>query len=318
VADRGEKQLNQSAIGLATPPAPDAEAADTPWTGLARGRSFFMDDAIRRIAEKATLYARAGACVHFRGVAGSGKTSLALHVAETLGRPVSFMAGNDWLTSSDFIGREIGQSSVSVVDRYVQTVRRTETMTRSEWKESILATAMERGHTLVYDEFTRASPQANSTLLSVLEEGILVVTDQASERSVIRAHPCFRILLTSNPHDYVGVNSAPDALLDRVLTLTVEEPSDETLVGIVARRSGLDIAAAGRIVRLVRAAREATGAVPLGSMRTAILIARVAAYGRGDGVMPDAALAVVAADVFAGRGAAITPSEAARLLATDS
>jgi gas vesicle protein GvpN len=310
--------LNQPAIGLATPPASDADVIDTPWTGLARGRSFFMDDAIRRVADKAALYARAGACVHLRGIAGSGKTSLALHVAEALGRPVSFLAGNDWLTSSDFIGREVGQSSVSIVDRYVQTVRRTETMTRAEWRESILATAMERGHTLVYDEFTRASPQANSTLLSVLEEGILVVTDQASERSVIRAHPCFRILLTSNPHDYVGVNSAPDALLDRVLTLTVEEPSDDTLAGIVARRSGLGPEASGRIVRLVRAARAATGAVPLGSMRTAILIARIAAFGQREGMMPDAALGVVAADVFTGRGASITSAEVARLLAQDS
>ncbi len=308
--------MNQPAISIATASPADAAMADTPWSGLARGRAFFIDDDIRRTADKAIFYARAGAPVHFRGIAGSGKTSLALHVAEALGRPVSFLAGNDWLTSSDFIGREIGQSSVSVVDRYVQTVRRTETMSRVEWKDSALAVAMERGHTLVYDEFTRASPQANSTLLSVLEEGVLVVTDQASDRSLIRAHPCFRVLLTSNPHDYVGVNSAPDAFLDRVLTLEVEEPSPATLTGIVARRSGLDLPVANRIVRLVGAVRQARPGVPLASMRTAILIARIAAYAERDGTLPDTALAGIAADVLAGRGADVPAEELAGLLAS--
>ena len=290
-------------------------AAESPWSGIARGRSFFIDDAIRRLADKAILYTRAGICVHLRGAAGSGKTSLALHIAEELGRPVTFLAGNDGLTTTDFMGREVGQSSVSVVDRYVQTVRRTETMTRSEWKDSMLAVAMERGHTLIYDEFTRAPPEVNATLLTVLEEGVLVLTDQASERSAIRAHPCFRILLTSNPHDYVGVNSAPDALMDRVLTLSVDTPPIETLTGIVAQRSGLDRAMAGRIVRLVQAAQEATQAPALASIRTAIMIARVAAFARNDGAMPDEELAAAAADIFAGRGAAIALPEVLRLLA---
>ena len=307
--------MNQPLTDVAKPAVAETQAPDSPWTGIARGQSFFVDDGIRRLADKAILYARAGICVHFRGPAGAGKTSLAIHVAEALGRPVSFITGNDGLTSTDFVGREIGQSSISIVDRYVQTVRRTETMTRSEWKDSLLAVAMERGHTLVYDEFTRASPEANSTLLSVLEEGVLVVTDQASERNCIRAHPCFRILLTSNPHDYVGVNSAPDALIDRVLTLNVDTPPIETLTGIVAQRSGIDRATAGRIVRLVRAAQGETQIRSLTSIRTAVMIARIAAFARHDGPVPDGAIAEAASDVLAGRGASIDLPEVTRLLA---
>ena len=307
--------MNQPVKDVAKLAAAEMPVQGMPLTGLARGGSFFLDEALRGLIDRAVLYARAGICVHLRGPAGSGKTALALHVAEELGRPVTLMVGNDGLTSTDFIGREIGQSSISVVDRYVQTVRRTETMTRAEWKDSMLAVAMERGHTLVYDEFTRASPEANSTLLSVLEEGVLMVTDQASDRSVIRAHPCFRVLLTSNPHDYVGVKSAPDALMDRVLTLAIDRPSIETLAGIVAQRSGLDPETAGRIVHIVRAAQDATGAEALGSIRTAIIIARVAAFARREAPLPEAALAAIAADVFAGRGAAMSPADVARLLA---
>jgi nitric oxide reductase NorQ protein len=310
--------VNKPVLDIAKLPAVDVSAQASPWTGLARGRSFFVDDAIRALSEKAIFYAQAGACVHFRGMAGSGKTSLALHVAEALGRPVTFLAGNDWLTSSDFIGREIGQSSVAVVDRYVQSVRRTETMTRSEWGESALAAAMERGHTLVYDEFTRASPQANSTLLSVLEEGVLMITDAASDKTCVRAHPNFRVLLTSNPHDYVGVNSAPDAMLDRVLTLQIEEPSQDTLTGIVAQRSGLDAAAARRVVRLVQAVRCNTDVPTLGSMRTSLLIARILAFAPGGERARQDMLATIAADVLAGRGVPIDAAEITRLLAADT
>jgi gas vesicle protein GvpN len=177
---------------------------------------------------------------------------------------------------------------------------------------------MERGHTVVYDEFTRASPQANATLLSVLEEGVLVVTDQASERTCVRAHPCFRVLLTSNPHDYVAVNAAPDALMDRVVTLKVEEPSSETLIGIVVRRTGIDTATAGRIVRLLTEVRARAPNAPLGSMRAAILTARIAAYAQRGGSLDDEALAMIAADVISSRGSTVNADEVARLLVADS
>jgi gas vesicle protein GvpN len=187
-------------------------------------------------------------------------------------------------------------------------------MTRSEWKDSVLAVAMERGHTLVYDEFTRASPQANATLLSVLEEGVLVVTDQASARGLIRAHPCFRVMLTSNPHDYVGVNAAPDALMDRVLTLDVPEPAPETLTGIVILRCGTDPATAGRIVRLLAAVRGERPAAPA-PVRTALIIGRIVAHVARGGALPDGVLAEIAADVLRGRGVDVAAEDVARLLA---
>lgn len=75
------------------------------------------------------------------------------------------MTGNEWLTARDFIGREVGHSERTVVDKYVQSVCRKETRTERDWKDAILATSMQRGFTLIYDEFTRASPEANSTFL---------------------------------------------------------------------------------------------------------------------------------------------------------
>lgn len=297
------------------PPDSGHPGTGSPWPGLARQGRFFRNAEIDAILHRGLAYVQAGVCLHLSGHAGFGKTTLALRIAELRGRPVSFMTGNEWLTSRDFIGGEIGQTVSSVVDRYIQSVRRSETTARTDWKDSILATAMQRGHTLVYDEFTRAPPKANAVLLSVLEEGVLVATDHAARRACVEAHPEFRILLTSNPHDYQGVSQAPDALIDRMVTLTLAEPSAETLAGIVAARSGLAPGVAWRVVDLVARARNGSPAPALCSMRASILICRIAAFLHPEGRVPDTALAQIAADVLAGRGLPVAPPLLEEMLA---
>jgi nitric oxide reductase NorQ protein len=288
-----------------------AEFDGSPWLGLSRGDRYFENAEIRGFLDRAVEYAASGVPLHLTGPAGMGKTSVALRIAEDLGRPVSFMSGNDWLTAQDFIGREIGQTESTIVDKYVQSVRRTESRTRLDWEDSILAASMRNGYTLVYDEFTRASPQANSVLLPVIEEGVLVCTDRASRHTYIDAHPEFRILLTSNSDEYVGVNGAPDALTDRMVTLALPQLSVETLAGIATSRTGLDLWTSARIVRLVTERRSTVPANKASSLRSILLIARIAASRVLDGGLGDAELARIAGDVLRGRGFAVTDAELA-------
>lgn len=287
----------------------------TPWIGLSRKESFFTDAETKQLLGKVTDYVRAGANVNISGAAGLGKTSLALRAAEEVGRPVAFMSGNQWLAASDFIGREVGQTEKTIVDKYVQSVRRTEAEVRPDWRTAILGVAMQRGYTLVYDEFTRASPEANSILLSVIEEGVLVSTDRASGKSYIRAHEDFRIIFTSNPLDYAGVMAAPDALLDRLLTIKLQPPSVSKLAGIVAMRTGLDKKTAKRVSSAVMNVGQNSEAQQ-SHLRSAILVGRIAAHRIRTRRLTDDGLAEIFCDVLSGRGLNLAREQAKELLQT--
>ena len=281
----------------------------SPWQGLSRKDTFHSTPKLKSLLRKATDYVRAGVTVNLAGSAGLGKTTLALRIAEDIGRPVAFMTGNQWLTTKDFVGREVGQTERTVIDKYVQSVRRTETESRSDWKSAILALSMQRGYTLVYDEFTRASPEANSALLSVLEEGVLVSTDRASDRSYISAHDDFRIILTSNPHDYAGVNNTPDAVMDRVVTLALSPPDPKALAGMVSKRTGIDGNTAEIIARLVSHVHSKSTADQSSMLRSAVMIARVAAFRIRAGRLRQDALVEIATDIMTGRGFSVTKAE---------
>lgn len=251
---------------------------------------------------RALFYARAGVPIHFEGAAGRGKTAMALEIAQRLGRPVSVMTGNDWLDADSLIGKEVGQSTRTVVDKYVQRVMRSESSIRYDWENSILADAMLHGHTLVYDEFTRSSAKANGILLSVLEEGVLVTSDCLLEQAEIQAHPEFRIILTSNPGEYAGVNRAPDAMLDRMITFPLTAYSAETETGIVIARTGIAPELANRIVQLVTSVYAGSETPATSSMRAAVMIAQIAALRLRTAALSDDFLAQITTDVLRGKG----------------
>ena len=286
-----------------------------PWRGLNRSQKFFENDEISSLINRGLFYARTGVPIHFQGAAGRGKTSIAMEIARRLGRRVSVMTGHDWLDTKDMFGREVGQTESAVVDKYIQSVRRSETKTRLDWEDSLLVRCMRDGHTLIYDEFTRASPEANGILLSVLEEGVLICTDPVARQQVIEAHPQFRVILTSNPGEYAGVNAAPDALLDRMITFPLSAFSGDTEAGIVSARCGLDLAFSRVLVTLVHRLLEDRQHAGDRSMRASILIGQICAARQKRAPLSDALLSQIIADVLNGRGVTLGTAQIAELLA---
>ena len=279
-------------------------AADAPVAGAIAVEArddFVLTPAVRRIAERALSYIGAGYPVHFCGPAGTGKTTLALHVAALRGRPVTLMHGDDEFGSSDLVGGEYGYRKSKLIDNFIHSVVKTEETMNTLWSDNRLTTACKNGDTLVYDEFTRSRPEANNALLSVLEERLLTLPKRKSQGDgFIDVHNDFRAIFTSNPEEYAGVHRTQDALMDRLITIKVDYYDRETEVQIAQAKSGLSVEQCEVIVDIVRDIR-ALGITKAGpSLRACVMIARIVAR-QGAVVHPDDPVFVeVARDVLGG------------------
>jgi gas vesicle protein GvpN len=283
----------ERSVEEAAPPAPSLSDFISPRPALGKDvvsleprTDLFENEQLLTLEARALSYLRAGIPVHLRGPAGTGKTTTAMQIAAKVGRPAVLLTGDSQLTAANLIGREVGTKSKQVVDRYVHSVKKVETETSAVWSDEVLTQAFIEGYTLVYDEFTRSPPQANNPLLAAFEERILILPGGARKERYVRAHPEFRAILTSNPGDYAGVAAPQDALIDRMITLDLDDLSRDTEIGIVAKRSGLDPISCVPIVDLLCALRQSPQIEQRPSLRGAIMIARIIA---AEGITPGAA-----------------------------
>ena len=208
--------------------------------------------AVERIALRSLRYLQSGFSVHLRGPAGTGKTTLALHLADLLEQPIMLIFGDDELKSMDLIGNQNGYTRKKVVDNFIHSVVKIEDELRQNWIDSRLTLACKEGFTLVYDEFNRSRPEVNNILLSALEEKLLILPPNGNRSEYIRVHPNFRAILTSNPEEYCGVYGTQDALLDRLITINMPEPDDRTQQEILEQKINIDANSALRIVQIVK------------------------------------------------------------------
>lgn len=241
----------------------------------ARPRRFVSTPSVERVATRSLRYLQSGYSVHLQGPAGTGKTTLALHLADLLGRPIMLLFGDDEFKTSDLIGNQSGYTRKKVVDNFIHSVVKVEDELRHNWVDSRLTMACREGFTLVYDEFNRSRPEVNNVLLAALEEKLLVLPPSNNRPEYIRVNPHFRAIFTSNPAEYCGVHGTQDALLDRLITINMPEPDELTQQEIAVQKSGLDRHSANLVVRLVKAFRDRVGAENSSGLRSCLMIAKV-------------------------------------------
>ena len=229
---------------------------------------------IQDVSERALKYIESGFPVHFRGRAGTGKTTLAMHLASKIGRPVVLIHGDEEFTTADLVGGEYGYKVRKVVDNFIHSVLKTEEDMMKRWVDNRLTVAAKHGFTLIYDEFTRSRPEANNILLSILEENILDLPAARGGNHYLRVHPNFRAIFTSNPEEYAGTHETQDALRDRMITLDLGDFDEETEICITASSTGLSKKDAKKIVSIARSLRNSDICEFAPTVRTSIMIAK--------------------------------------------
>jgi gas vesicle protein GvpN len=231
---------------------------------------------VQDITQRALAIIKAGFPVHFRGPSGTGKTTMAMHVASQIGRPVVLIHGDEEFTTSDLIGGGHGYTKRRVVDNFIHTVLKTEENMSKNWIDDRLTVACKHGFTLVYDEFTRSRPEANNVLLAILQEQMMSMPAARGGEIYMKVDPNFTAIFTSNPEEYAGVHKSQDALRDRMVTLDLDHFDEETEVAITVSKSSLSEEEARRIIGVVRGFREREYLYDFApTIRACIMIAKI-------------------------------------------
>jgi len=260
---------------------------------------FISSPYVEQITERALAYLKSGYPVHFAGPAGTGKTTLAFHVAAKLGRPVTLIHGDDEFGSSDLVGRDAGYHKYKLIDNFIHSVLKTEEEMKTLWVDNRLTTACQNGDTLIYDEFTRSRPEANNALLSILSERILNLPKlRRTGEGYLEVHPDFHAIFTSNPEEYAGVHKTQDALMDRLITIHLTHYDLETEIRITMAKSGIGRPDAEIIVDIIRELRGFGVNNHRPTIRACIAIARVLAMKRSHARWDDPVFQWVCRDVL--------------------
>ncbi|MBU6152835.1 MAG: MoxR family ATPase [Bdellovibrionales bacterium] len=204
---------------------------------------------------------KSGRHVLLEGAVGVGKTTLALAVAEKMGRPVVRVDGD---------GRYTEQKLVGSFDPKLVLERG---FVRESFIPGPLYQAMEEGEILLINELNRMPEMVQNVLLPALDEGKI----QIPVLGELKAQPGFSVIATQNPREFVATSTLSEALLDRLEWIGIAPLTEGEEVEVVKAHlsGGVGTVPVEACVELVRLTRTHPKVKRGASVRAAIALAQI-------------------------------------------
>ena len=177
--------------------------------------------------------------VLLKGPTGCGKTRFVAHMAAKLGLTLDTIACHDDLTAADLTGRFL--------------IRNDETV----WIDGPLTRAARRGGICYLDEVVEARKDVTVVLHPLTDDRRILPLERTGE--TLHAPDDFMLVISYNPGYQSVLKTLKPSTRQRFVALSFDYPPPEAEAEIVARESGVELAAAQLLVRLAGRLRELKG-----------------------------------------------------------
>jgi nitric oxide reductase NorQ protein len=190
--------------------------------------------------------------VMLTGPTGCGKTRLVEHMGALLARPVVTISCHDDLTSADLVGRF--------------------TVTGGDvlWTDGPLTRAVKAGVICYLDEVVEARHDSLAVLHSLTDHRRTLYLDRADE--VVRAPDEFMLVCSYNPAYRSSLKELKPSFRQRFATLPMSYLPSDREAEVVVAETGIDAAAAERLVQCANAIRTADAAFHFEPPSTRVLV----------------------------------------------
>ena len=187
----------------------------------------------RAVGQECLLFEHAwreGLPILLKGPTGSGKSRLVEHMAARLGRPLVTVSCHDETSAIDLLGRYL--------------IRGDETI----WQDGPVTRAVRTGAILYLDEIAEARPDVVVVLHPLSDHRRQLFVERHDE--TISAAPGFGLVVSFNPGYQRGLKELKPSTRQRFIALHFDYPAPALEAEIVVGETGIDPAAAKRLVAL--------------------------------------------------------------------